>query len=148
MHRAEMIIGNLVDMGYTLQRSTDLALIFARLNKKLRPLDGWEDVEKYISNSGDRSFCPDEFRKTNIVKKYSVRSRKNDITMIRHCVCWWLVTVKGLTQTLAGEIMGGRDHATARNSTKVIQGGLDVGDKCVQEYLNKTLEMLKTEGYE
>ena len=61
--------------------------------------------------------------------RLTTKCRKRDVAFARHTICWIFVRKLGMTLGKVGrEYLGGRDHSTVINSTKVFQNMYDTDE--------------------
>jgi len=65
------------------------------------------------------------------------KSRRHDVTMIRHIIAYQLRKKYGMTLQAVADALGKQNHATTSNSVNVIEGLIEIGDRRVLEMIGK-----------
>jgi chromosomal replication initiation ATPase DnaA len=77
------------------------------------------------------------------VEKIQSETRKTEIVIPRHMVCYLCWTLTGATLSQIGEIIGDRDHTTVINGRDVIQDMVDTRDDKYYSYWLKYVSCAK-----
>lgn len=110
--------------------------------------EDWEQVKiKIYELVPDKEILSVESLKLEkFVKKYSEKTRRQEIVVIRQYFIFWLVKNKGFAYEKAGAVFG-MDHSTCIYAVKTIGSAMYVKCKKTMKYVDEARNILRANGY-